>query len=322
MADKSALNVDHELFANNVFTCGFFESTGNYVELVNGVAIGVPQGTSQSRGTDGTYGTFWSGESDDSLVNFGDLVDVDGNAEFGLHILARNDASEIPGGPADNQTLASKGGSGEDSFFYTWLNSENLIGQVDIGASPYPSITDGLTDTDVHHFGLDYDGTTVTISIDGTTGTQSQTGTVNATAHPVRIGNSDTETNGWLGDFFAVCIFDVGLDSSQRADLDPSGFIDQIFAADGVSGSFDETNLDDTLSSNAVVGQVITSSLEYNNLDDTIEAASQVSVLASLDFSLSNDSILASALISSFYISVVGRGPGMRLAGKGGGIVG
>lgn len=239
MADKTALNTSYSHFADIIFAAGFAETAGNFKELVTDTLIGVLE-VGAGRATDPTFGDVMTcGLDVADAVNFGDNAAWDGLTACTLAVLAKNNKAAI--GATGAEVPLAKFGGGNDSFRILWADNENFFATIGIGASNFSDgITDGLSagETPADQFnllGFTWDGSTITVRINKVKGVgTAASGTMNATAHSLILGNNESgDDASWDGEEAMAVIMDVELNDTDWDSLvdDPL----QIFAAAGIN---------------------------------------------------------------------------------------
>lgn len=218
---KLSLDTGYAHFGDIVFAAGFGETSGNFKEHVTDTLIGVLE-AGAARGVDSTYGgTLNCGLDVADGVNFGDNATWDGLSACTMFVLAKNNKTLIS--DTNLEVTISKWGGGADSYRSVWTDQELWATAVGIGGSNFTdSIVDGLHPDETHAdewnlVGFTWDGSDIIArvnSIKGPSGTAS--GTMQATAHDVFVGNQESGGNGsWDGEIAMAVIMDVALNDTD-----------------------------------------------------------------------------------------------------------
>lgn len=137
-------------------------------------------------------------------VTIPDKDGYDGNSRMTIAILVRNHKDTI--GATGNETLFEKTGGGDDSYRGLWQSSEDLFTEFNLtGGDSVVDTTDAITDgTKWHLIAVTQDGANHNQYLDAVLqGQTAGTTAVNATAHPLVIGDNSAGASwdGWVGLF-------------------------------------------------------------------------------------------------------------------------
>lgn len=153
-----------------------------------------------------------------------DADSLDGAAGLTLWALARNSKAQIAS--TGTEFFFSKEGGGADSYVFYWQQSEQVGCGITTGGglvtANWPGGIPAGEGDKWHSIIATYDGANIRIWIDGINGaTEPQTGTVNATAHVLKLGGSGA--NSWDGDIAIAGIWRRGLAAYevQQVYIDP-----------------------------------------------------------------------------------------------------